>query len=95
MYIIYTISNCSYCNLTKNLLKLTEYIVINCDALIIDTIQKSEFIKEMNIKIGYEKFQNKLSFPIIFSNDYYVGGYNELKQHIKTDDELVFIDNYF
>ena len=95
MYIIYTISNCSYCNLAKNLLKLTEYIVINCDVLIIDSIQKSEFVKEMNRKIGYERFKDKLTFPIIFSNDYYVGGYNELKQHVECDDKLIFIDDYF
>jgi len=60
-----------------------------------DAIQKNEFMKEMNRKIGYEKFIDKLTFPIIFSDGCYVGGYNQLKQHIECDDELIFIDDYF
>lgn len=69
-------------------------IFFNCDMLL-ECNQRQEFIKTMNKKIGYKLFTDKIEFPIIFKNDYFIGGYTDLIQQMKIDemtDTYEFID---
>jgi glutaredoxin len=88
MYIIYTISDCKYCQLAKELLEQYNEpkIIILCDNMISNPYLKRDFIESMNDKI--KRPLNKLTFPIIFLDDSYIGGYNLLKEHLETDDIL-------
>jgi len=88
MYIIYTISNCKYCELAKELLNGIEKIIIKCDDMINDPIRREEFIYSINNKMGYPIISDKITFPLIFLDDAYIGGYHLLKEHLETDNML-------
>jgi len=88
MYVVYTISDCKYCQLTKELLKDYDKIIILCDNMMSHPISKREFIRTMNDKMGYPIITDKIMFPLIFLDDCYIGGYTLLKQHLETDDML-------
>lgn len=88
MYIIYTISNCRYCELAKELLHGIDKIIINCDKMLDNPIQRTEFINSINNKTGYPIITDKILFPLIFLDDDYIGGYHLLKEHLETDDLL-------
>lgn len=66
---IYTITNCTYCNLAKELLKEKnmEYEEINLE-------------KNLNLFSELKKKLNYTTVPMIFINDVFVGGYTNLKQ---------------
>ena len=77
-YIIYVRSGCMYCNnaieLVKN--KGLNANIINCDAFI--NKDKEEFIKYMKNIIGKEYRY----MPMIFKNNKFIGGFNELEKNI-------------
>jgi glutaredoxin len=83
MIIIYSISNCKYCDLAKDLLKnVKETIYINCDIMI--SLNREEFKKSMRNKIGREW----KTFPMIFHDDIFIGGYDELCYFLAFNDEI-------
>lgn len=90
MYIIYTISNCKYCELAKDLLNGIQKIIINCDEMLKTPISRMNFINSINNKIGYPilNVNDKITFPIIFLKDDYIGGYTDLKSYLELDDTL-------
>jgi glutaredoxin 3 len=71
---IYTKENCSYCKLAKAFLAKNN---ISFSESKLDRDITKEYIKE--------KFPNALSFPIIILDGFFVGGYNELKEHINAN----------
>jgi len=79
MYIIYTKSGCKNCDSVKTLLSREEKIIIDCDYLVKNN--RTEFIKSIELKTRVPFKQ----FPIIFYNDSYIGGYNELVEHLNFE----------
>lgn len=69
---IYTLSTCVYCLLSKNLLKEKNIIF-------------EEINLEENIDI-FEDLKNRYNYskvPMIFIDDKFIGGYQELKEYFK------------
>lgn len=75
-FIIYTKSECPNCSKAKNLLQREEIVIINCDKLLKD--DRESFINEMKRKTNLDK----IIFPMIFIDDLFLGGYNELVNYI-------------
>jgi len=75
-FIIYTKSECTKCSKAKNLLQREEIVIINCDKLLKD--DRESFINEMKRKTNLDK----IIFPMIFIDDLFLGGYNELVNYI-------------
>ena len=73
-YTIYTKNGCAYCNLAKQLLNIYKPIIIGCDEIYLDN--KTVFFEKM---MEYTKTPHK-TFPIIFFNGHFIGGYSEIKQ---------------
>lgn len=73
-YTIYTRNGCEYCKLTKQLLQPTIHTIVDCNNLYLDN--KDRFFEKM---AEYTKKSHK-TFPIIFYNAEFVGGYSEIKQ---------------
>jgi glutaredoxin len=82
-YIIYTKTNCPSCDRAKYLLKKENLktIYINCDEML--KRDRQAFLTEMRKKT---KFQD-IYFPMIFQDDYYIGNYDELLEHLIEFDE--------
>jgi len=76
-YTIYYKSGCIFCQKTKDLLKSeTDVKMINCDQILIE--DKEKFMLFMKYIIGYEyKYM-----PMIFKDNQFIGGYNDLVQHL-------------
>ena len=91
-YIIYTKSNCPSCVKAKMLLKREpcETIYINCDDLLEN--DRQAFIAKMRKKTQIEE-PYPLMFPMIFINDTYLGGVEELVEHLIF--ELEVKDGYY
>lgn len=73
-WIIYTKSNCIYCQKVKELLEKEEKItIINCDNLLKSNERKETFFNSIKNNIGciYR------TFPIVFLNNNFIGGYTE------------------
>lgn len=75
-YTIYAKSGCGYCTKAKELLQneRPQPLVVNCDDYLSDN--KREFLNQMQALIGREY----KTFPMIFKNGIFVGGYTETKQ---------------
>lgn len=80
-YTIYSKSGCKFCSLAKNFLKENklEYSIIDCDDYLIEN--KNKFLEF----IFYLSNKEHKTFPIIFFNKIYIGGYLELENKIKMD----------
>jgi len=79
-YVIYSKSGCPYCTKSKNLLKNDNYEYINCDEYLLENKQEFlEFIKTLTNNIEVK------TFPIIFYENKYIGGYNELLHHYNKE----------
>jgi len=89
-YIIYTIDDCIYCDKAKELLKTENKIIINCSEILKNKIERDEFISKINKQVGYNLIQDTIYFPIIFNDDKFIGGFDELKLHIIIKDYYVF-----
>lgn len=75
-FIVYTKSNCPYCDKAKKLLEKEQMIVINCDVMLNE--DRDAFINEMKHKTGWKR----ITFPMIFIDSEFLGGYDELTSHI-------------
>jgi len=76
MFIVYTKSHCPDCIKAKKLLQTEETILINCDDLLQN--DRESFLIEMRKKTNLER----ITFPMVFLNDEFLGGINELTDHI-------------
>lgn len=81
-YTIYSKSGCPYCDKAKALLKIDNPIVVDCDPYLVTASDKEEFLQF--IKTVGQKEQR--TFPIIFKNAIYVGGYSDLLQLLRDED---------
>lgn len=74
-YTIYSKSGCLYCTKAKVLLQNERVppLFVNCDKFLLEN--KEEFFDLMKSLIGYEY----KTFPIIFKNGRFIGGYNKTK----------------
>lgn len=88
-YIIYTKTGCPSCHRAKDLLsrEQEQTIYINCDEML--KTNREAFITEMRKKTGIQE-PNNIYFPIIFQDDYYIGNYEELLNHLifELDEEF-------
>ena len=74
-YTIYTKSQCSFCVKSKTLLKAEAFTMIDCDEYIID--DKDSFLQFIEGLIG----KSYRTFPMIFHDGKFLGGYAETKEH--------------
>jgi glutaredoxin len=79
MFVIYSKSDCLNCAKAKLLLHDKSKIVVNCDELL--KTDRESFMNEMEKKMKC-KFK---SFPMIFIDDIYLGGYDELVDHLQFE----------
>jgi len=78
-FIIYTKSGCPNCDKAKKLLEKEETVIFNCDQMLKN--DRDEFIKSMELKTR-RPFK---TFPVIFINDDYLGGYEDLTSYLIFD----------
>lgn len=73
-YTIYSKSGCPNCTKAKKYLasENNKYLFINCDEYLIEN--KNGFLEFIKNRVGKEYN----IFPIIFHNEEFIGGYNEL-----------------
>jgi glutaredoxin len=78
-YTIYSKSGCVYCTKSKHDLNAKNIVpvVIDCDEYILDN--KPAFLEFIKSKAG----KDYRSFPMIFYNGQFIGGYVELKSHLQ------------
>ena len=92
-YVVYTKSGCGYCDNVKTLLKdvtpTPQFIL--CDSRLKTEDSKNAFLGEMASKIGW---QHK-TFPMVFLNGQFVGGYAETLQLYERSRLVELIDNDF
>lgn len=75
---IYSKSDCMFCNKVKELLEKEPLItIINCDDWLKCKEKKEIFLHSIKDIIGYEW----RTFPIVFANDEFIGGYTETKNY--------------
>jgi len=96
-FTIYSKSGCFYCNKAKMLLlnKSLPFKIIDCDEYIIENkVNFLSFIKNLTNK-------EVKTFPIIFYNDIFVGGFEDLTQFVDnlllsmSFDDLMVVNNIF
>ena len=75
-YTIYSKSGCLYCTKAKVLLQneQPELLYVDCDEFLLEN--KEDFLIEMKNMIGREY----KTFPMIFKNGIFLGGYMEAKK---------------
>lgn len=78
-FIIYTKSQCENCNKAKKILEKEKTIIFNCDQMLKNN--RDEFIKSMELKTR-RPFK---TFPAIFIDDNYLGGYEDLASYLIFD----------
>lgn len=80
-YTIYSKSGCMYCTKSKHDLNAKNIVplVIDCDEYLLDN--KPAFLDYIRSKAGKEY----RSFPMIFYDGKFVGGYVELKSHLHAN----------
>jgi glutaredoxin len=78
-FIIYTRLSCPNCDKAKKLLEKEETVIFNCDQMLKN--DRDEFIKSMELKTR-RPFK---TFPVIFINDDYLGGYEDLTSYLIFD----------
>ena len=76
-YTIYTKSNCPACTETKKL--ISKATIIDCDTYLEEADEFLDFIWELPNASGIT------SFPMVFKDGTYVGGYKEISQSFHTD----------
>jgi glutaredoxin len=89
-YIIYTIDDCIYCSKAKELLKTENKIIMNCSEILKNKIERDEFISKINKQVGYNLIQDTIYFPIIFNDDKFIGGFDDLKLYMIMKEYYVF-----
>lgn len=86
VYLVYTIDNCIYCDMAKDLLKNDDKVIINCSKIVSNRNERNEFIEKINKQVGYNLIEDKIYFPIIFLDNIYIGGYDGLKKYSEIKD---------
>jgi len=95
-FTVYSKSGCPNCLKVKTFLKdqKCDYKIVDCDEyLILERESFLLFIKDISGK-------SVTQFPIVFSNEVFIGGYTETKLFIERDVEkettqnLIFDDNF-
>ncbi len=82
-YTIYTKSGCTYCTKAKKLLVNENIQLIDCDDYLLD--DKESFL---NFIHNITNNPNCNTFPIIFHNKKYVGGYIELESYYQIENSF-------
>lgn len=79
-FVVYTKSGCLYCDLVKHLLDeyFYEYTEVSCDSVLSTPETKALFLEKMEAIIG----RPYTTFPMVFCNGTFVGGYRETKVYI-------------
>jgi glutaredoxin len=79
-YTMYSITGCKYCDKSKELIKSKskECKTNNCDKYVATLRDSDDFYAFMN----RYTVQNYKYFPMIFYNNKFIGGYQELMLHI-------------
>jgi glutaredoxin len=82
--VIYTIPDCQYCYSAMKILADDMPCKVNCKPYLEDN--REEFLEFMMglTAIDY-KINNKITFPIIFFGNKYIGGYSELVDILKKE----------
>lgn len=78
VFTIYSKLDCMYCLRAKSLLEWYNHDIVECDKYLEN--DRQTFLTDMQELTKYP-FKN---FPFIFYGDHYIGGYNELVQHLKS-----------
>ena len=79
-YTIYSKSQCNYCDKVKD--KIPEAYVVDCDEYLEDVDEFLDFIGTLTDK-------NPTSFPMVFYDGEYVGGYKETTNHLSQTGECI------
>lgn len=81
---IYCKDNCSFCDKVKELLinhyEPTSIHIINCSSYLVNDNTKNEFLQTMMQYCGREY----RTFPMVFFNKSFIGGYSDTNLHIDT-----------
>lgn len=83
VYLVYSIDDCIYCDMTKDLLKNDDKVIINATKIVADKNERNKFISTINRQVGYNLIEDKIYFPIVFLDDVYIGGYDKLTKHFE------------
>uniref|UniRef100_A0A6C0JI22 Glutaredoxin domain-containing protein n=1 Tax=viral metagenome TaxID=1070528 RepID=A0A6C0JI22_9ZZZZ len=78
-YTIYTKSQCGFCIKSKNLLKAEPYTMIDCDEYLLE--DKEAFLAFIETICG----KSYRTFPIIFKDGKFLGGFSETKTHYEKE----------
>jgi len=92
-WLVYTKTNCVFCHKVKELLEKEEIItIINCDNWLKHKENKEIFLDSIKNIIGYEY----RTFPMVFLNNKFIGGYTETKNFFDTklNNELVIQNDF-
>ena len=91
---IYTKSGCPNCLKAKKLIETYSHTIIDCDDDLID--YRDDFLQIIR-QLTYKEENTPIYFPIIFDNEKYIGGFEDLKLHllIKKDRSLSSVDFLF
>lgn len=92
-WIVYTKSNCVFCLKVKELLENEPIItIINCDNWLKHKEKKEIFLDSIKDIIGYEY----KTFPMVFLNKKFIGGYIETKNFFdtKSNYELIIEEDF-
>lgn len=75
-FVLYCKSNCPACDKAKMLLQTEETVIINCDELLVN--DREAFLREIRKKTN----MSRIMFPLIFLNDVFLGGIDELSDYM-------------
>jgi hypothetical protein len=87
-YTIYTKLHCSYCIKAKILLENLSPCIIDCDDYLADVIKRDFFLTFIEDLAG----KPHTTFPIVFRDGQYLGGYTETKQLFEKENAFSEID---
>ena len=71
---VYSKTDCIYCNMAKDLLAL-------CNI----TYTEQTLGVDFTVNTLKTKFPDAKSFPIIVIDGFYIGGYNQLREHLESN----------
>jgi len=85
-YTIYTKQDCKYCIQVKELLAKEPHrvVIVSCDAYLEPTASKDSFLGAMETWCG----RRHRTFPFVFFNSVFVGGYTETETYVQQFREL-------
>lgn len=87
-YTVYAKTGCQYCTQVKSLLKTVEFFIIDCDPYLV--ANREPFLEWMRNLAGKEV----KTFPMVFHNGKFLGGFRETQEYYDTLDAFSYIDNF-